>query len=272
MRKSIISVLVVMVLLVAFGCGQKAEVKVEETGEKKVVVSSEIRMDPLPFKKVMGSISSLSKELAVLTPKSAYTVSEDIYKQSFAIGVISADAIMCISSREEDKIKSYTETLIAYSKNIGIKDEILKMADDIQIVLAGNDETKWSKLEKLVLEYQRVVELAFYQEEMLDQYTLMQLGGWAEGLNKISQLYINNWDEKGAKIVNQRGIINALINNLNITESKKILASEYHKASVEGFKMIKEIIYSKSEQEFYSIEEIQSIHDITSKILDVVNK
>ncbi|OQY36955.1 MAG: hypothetical protein B6226_05785 [Candidatus Cloacimonetes bacterium 4572_65] len=100
----------------------------------------------------------------------------------------------------------------------------------------------------------------------------MQLGGWAEGLNKISQLYINNWDEKGAKIVNQRGIINALINNLNITESKKILASEYHKASVEGFKMIKEIIYSKSEQEFYSIEEIQSIHDITSKILDVVNK
>ena len=177
---------------------------------------------------------------------------------------------MAISSREESKLKAYTETLIEYSKNIGLKDEILKMADEIQSVLSTGSANKWERLEKLIIQYQTEVELAFYQEGMLDQYTLMQLGGWAEGLNSISALYADHWDEKGAKTINQRGIVNALLNNLELIQSEKIKSEKYYDLATIGFKRIKEIIYSVDADEFYTREDLQEVNKISHEIVESV--
>ncbi len=269
MRKIISAILVLVVLIALIACGEKSETK---TQDKKETFDYQIRMDPLPFKNVLESLRPVSKELALQTPVEAYRVSENVYEQSFAIGVISADAVMAISSRDESKLKGYTEVLMEYSKNIGLKDEILRMADEIQNVLSNNDEDKWLHLEKLIINYQTEVELAFYQEEMLDQYTLMQLGGWSEGLYRISSLYLKNWDEKGAKIINQRGIVNSLINNLTLIQSTKIKEAKYYSVATEGYTMIKDIIYSVEENQFYTIEDLEKINKISAKIVESVKK
>lgn len=273
MRRSISAILVLIVLFALLGCGEK---KQAETAKKEDVktesVDYQIRMDPLPFKNVLESLRPVSKELALQTPTEAYKVSENVYEQSFAIGVISADAVMAISSRDESKLKGYTELLIEYSKNIGLKDEILKMADEIQYVLGNNENDKWDNLEKLIFEYQTQVELAFYQEEMLDQYTLMQLGGWSEGLYRISNLYLKNWDPEGAKTINQRGIVNALINNLDLILSDKIKEAKYYEVAREGFAKIKKIIYSVEEDGYYSKDDIKKINEISAKIVNSVRK
>lgn len=267
MRKLITAMLVLIVLTALVGCGEKTK---KSGVSKNGSVDYQIRMDPLPFKNVTESLKPVAKELAFYTPKEAYKVSENVYEQSFAIGVISADAVMAISSREESKLKAYTETLVGYSKNIGLKDEILKMADEIQMVLSTGDVNKWGHLEKLIIQYQIEVETAFYQEGMLDQYTLMQLGGWAEGLNSITALYIDHWDEKGAKTINQRGIINALLNNLDLIQSEKIKSEKYYSLSTEGFKRIKEIIYSIEADQFYTREDLQEVNKISREIVESV--
>lgn len=273
MRRSISAILVLIVLFAFIGCGEKSKSDEAVTDQVKTEsMDFQIRMDPLPFKNVLESLRSVSKELAQQTPTEAYKVSENVYEQSFAIGVISADAVMAISSRDESKLKAYTELLIEYSKNIGLKDEILKMADEIQYVLGNNDANKWEHLEKLIYEYQTQVELAFYQEEMLDQYTLMQLGGWSEGLYRITNLYLNNWDQEGAKTINQRGIVNALINNLDLIQSSKIKEADYYRISKEGFAMIKKIIYSIQEDSYYTKDDIKKINEISAKIVNSVRK
>ncbi len=273
MRRSISAILVLIVLFAFIGCGEKSKSDEAVTDQVKTEsMDFQIRMDPLPFKNVLESLRSVSKELAQQTPTEAYKVSENVYEQSFAIGVISADAVMAISSRDESKLKAYTELLIEYSKNIGLKDEILKMADEIQYVLGNNDANKWEYLEKLIYEYQTQVELAFYQEEMLDQYTLMQLGGWSEGLYRITNLYLNNWDQEGAKTINQRGIVNALINNLDLIQSSKIKEADYYRISKEGFAMIKKIIYSIQEDSYYTKDDIKKINEISAKIVNSVRK
>jgi hypothetical protein len=273
MRRSISAILVLIVLFAFIGCGEKSKSDEAVTDQVKTEsMDFQIRMDPLPFKNVLESLRSVSKELAQQTPTEAYKVSENVYEQSFAIGVISADAVMAISSRDESKLKAYTELLIEYSKNIGLKDEILKMADEIQYVLENNDANKWEHLEKLIYEYQTQVELAFYQEEMLDQYTLMQLGGWSEGLYRITNLYLNNWDQEGAKTINQRGIVNALINNLDLIQSSKIKEADYYRISKEGFAMIKKIIYSIQEDSYYTKDDIKKINEISAKIVNSVRK
>ncbi len=273
MRRSISAILVLIVLFAFLGCGEKSktdETKVETVKEE--TMDYQIRMDPLPFKNVLESLKPVSKELAKQTPTEPYKVSENVYEQSFAIGVISADAVMAISSRDESKLKNYTQLLIEYSKNIGLKEEILKMADEIQYVLGNNNADKWEELEKLIFEYQTQVELAFYQEEMLDQYTLMQLGGWSEGLYRITSLYLTNWDKEGAKTINQRGIVNALINNLDFIQSEKIKEAVYYEVAREGYAMIKKIIYSINDEGFYTKEDIEEINKISAKIVNSVRK
>lgn len=267
MRKVITALLVLIVLIALMGCGEKAK---KGDVKKTDSFSYQIRMDPLPFKNVTASLKPVAKELSLYTPAEAYRVGENVYEQSFAIGVISANAVMAISSREESKLKAYTETLIEYSKNIGLKDEILKMADEIQSVLSTGSANKWERLEKLIIQYQTEVELAFYQEGMLDQYTLMQLGGWAEGLNSISALYADHWDEKGAKTINQRGIVNALLNNLELIQSEKIKSEKYYDLATIGFKRIKEIIYSVDADEFYTREDLQEVNKISHEIVESV--
>lgn len=269
MRKVISVLLVLIVLIALIACGGKKENKTDEATES---FDYQIRMDPLPFKNVLESLRPVAKELALQTPTEAYRVSENVYEQSFAIGVISADAVMAISSKDESKLKGYTEVLMEYSKNIGLKDEILKMADEIQFVLGNNADDKWAQLEKLIINYQEQVELTFYEEEMLDQYTLMQLGGWSEGLSRITALYLENWDEKGAKTINQKGIINSLINNLKIIQSKKIQEAEYYTLASEGYAKIKEIIYSVEDDQFYTQADLEKINKISSGIVDSLRK
>ena len=273
MRRSISAILVLIALFALLGCGEKSQTEdVKRDDVKTEDMDYQLRMDPLPFKNVLESLKPVAKELAQQTPTAPYQVSENVYEQSFAIGVISADAVMAISSRDESKLKGYTELLIEYSKNIGLKDEILKMADEIQYVLGNNEQDKWESLEKLIYNYQTEVELAFYQEEMLDQYTLMQLGGWSEGLYRITNLYLKNWDKEGAKTINQRGIVNALINNLDLIQSDKIKEANYYEVAREGFAKIKKIIYSVNEDEFYTKDDIEGINKISAKIVNSVRK
>ncbi len=273
MRKTTISMLFLLLSIAIVGCGgdkkgtPEAGASDQANTNQEVSVESSIRMDPLPFKTVLGGLQDVSKELAYMTPKEAYKVDENVYKQAFAMGVISADAVMTISSREEDKLKQYTESLIYYSKNVELGDEILKMADEIQTTLSKTDSNKWDELEKLVLKYQHEVENTFYQKGLLDQFTLMQLGGWTEGLNKITGLYLNNWDENGVKIINQQGITNSLINNLNSIRSKKVKELDVYGVSTEGYKHIKELITLTAERKSYTKDEVKQINEITNKIL-----
>ncbi len=273
MRKTTISMLFLLLSIAIVGCGgdkkgtPEAGASEQANTNQEVSVESSIRMDPLPFKTVLGGLQDVSKELAYMTPKEAYKVDENVYKQAFAMGVISADAVMTISSREEDKLKQYTESLIYYSKNVELGDEILKMADEIQTTLSKTDSNKWDELEKLVLKYQHEVENTFYQKGLLDQFTLMQLGGWTEGLNKITGLYLNNWDENGVKIINQQGITNSLINNLNSIRSKKVKELDVYGVSTEGYKHIKELITLTAERKSYTKDEVKQINEITNKIL-----
>ncbi len=270
MRKVISAILVLIVLVALVACGEKSETK---TPANEEAVQNPIRVDELPFKTVIEGLRPVAKELALQTPVNAFKVSENIYEQSFAIGVISADAVLAISSKDDTKLKGYTEVLIEYSKNIGLKDEILKMADEIQSVLSNNEETKWEQLEKLILEYQTQVQYALYDAVMYDQFTLMQLGGWSEGLNKITSIYLKNWDEKAVKdAINQKAIINGLVYNLTYVQSKKIKESAYYNIAFDGFKEIKEIIYSISDEEFFSIEDIEKINKISAKIVESVRK
>ena len=269
MRRLISLILVLFVLVVLTACGEKAK---DHSETSKVSEEFQIRMDPLPFKNVLESLRPVSKELAKQTPTEAYRVSENIYEQSFAIGVISADAVMAISSKDESKLKGYTEVLNDYSKNIGLKDEILTMADDIQVVLSDNNDNKWDKLEELIVKYQNQVEIALYESSMLDQFTLMQLGGWSEGLYRISSVYLENWDEKGAKIINQKGIINALIHNMAYIESQKIKEAKYYSIATEGYAKIKEIIYSVEDDQFYTKEDVEHVNKITGEIVKSLKK
>lgn len=270
MRKLISAILVLIVLMTVIGCGEKVETQIQDNAE---TVEFPLRGDYLPFEVVMGNLRPVAKELAAQTPVEVYKVSENIYEQSFAIGVISADAVLAITSRDESKLKGYTEVLIEYSKNIQLKDEILKMADEIQVVLSNSDENKWEQLEKLIIDYQTEVQNALYDALMFDQFTLMQLGGWSEGLYRITTVYLKNWDEKDVKgAINQKGILNDVINNLTYIQSNKIKEAKYYGLATEGYAKIKDIIYSVNEDEFYTQKDVEHINKISAEIVNSIKR
>jgi hypothetical protein len=269
MRKVLIGTLIFIVLLTTFACSKKEETKVEEKkGNENIDKQfSGIRSDYLPFKEVINGLADVSKSLGSITPNESFNVDQNVYKQSLALGVVSADAVLTIRSREEDKLKGYTEKLIEYSKNIGLKDDILKMAAEIQNTLSKKDASKWDELEKLVLDYQNKVENILYKEGMFDQYTLMQMGGWTEGLYRLTSLYMKNYDEKGTMIIEQKGIVNSIINNLQFVKSKNIIASDYYNVASKNYMSIKDVIYGKEKGKGFSKEDLEKINTLSLEIL-----
>lgn len=208
-----------------------------ESGETVVVFA------PLPsFNEMFSALDYLEvKEYDVALEREAFKVPEEVYRTAFALGVNTADAIIATKARNSEKLTDIAVLMMNYARFLGLSDEILRLGDELRRMIEGG---QWNDLVEALERYREQVELSLYESRQYDIFTMMQLGGWTQGLNRTSYLLINNYEEKRSDIVAQKGIINSLINNLEVIRDPVLREQEYYVSSREMFNAIKDIIYS----------------------------
>jgi len=257
MMKNILVVL--LVLGIIMGCG-KPEVKQKEEVKTEV----EFYHFPLPeFSKMFNTLDFLDTvDFDKAVPEEFDKIENDVFKAAFALGSLTGDAIIATKSRNKTKLSKIAKEMIDYSKFIGLNQNILRMADELQNLITDD---KWKELENTLDKYKTDVELSLYESQEYDLFTLLQVGGWTEGLNRITFLLKDNYNKDKTGIIAQKGILNSLINNLNKIHNSDIKSEKYYSISVEKYKRIKEIIYS-SEDKHYTPEKLAEIFTLTSEI------
>ncbi|MDD3049573.1 MAG: hypothetical protein PHR06_00335 [Candidatus Cloacimonetes bacterium] len=257
MIKKIIVLLLIALLLV--GCGGK-EKKAEATPTAKI----EFYFAPLPpFAKLFSKLDYIeTTEFDSAVSSENYKVEQDVLKSAFALGVLSADAVVLTKARNKTKLAAISQAMIEYSKLIAIDEDVLMLADELQSLIKADE---WDKLENALDKYKSKVELSLYDSQEYDLFTLLQLGGWVEGLNKTCFLLSLNYKAEKTAIIDEKGILNQLINNLKNVKNPELKKMSYYTISTTNLTKIKEIIYS-GENSIYSLEKVKQITTLTDEI------
>ncbi|MBN2828706.1 MAG: hypothetical protein JXR56_00125 [Candidatus Cloacimonetes bacterium] len=263
MKKIVFWILIVAVLgTFASGCTKK------EKPVQTQNIQSEWRNFPLPsLKKLLSDLDYLKNaDFSKSLPTEIYSVEETVYQASFALGVHTADAILSVKARNKTVLIELSQKMIEYSNLVGIDEQVLKLADELKGYIEQED---WAKLEDSLEKYQLEVQSSLYKAKRYDVFTLMQLGGWMEGLNRISYLVNHNYQIKYSSIVDQRGILNSLIQNMQLIDNKKITEAPYYKVAYTNLGQIKSIIYNSTDST-YTVEQLTELEKLTDEILKAV--
>ncbi len=257
--KRIIPILVLS-SLVFFGCTKKETKKIKP---KKANVKVSVINHPLPaFGKLFASLDFLNlSDYDKVLPKKFDSNQTDIGRAAIQLGKLTADGIIATQAHNKTALLQIAQKMVDLSKFLGIKDDILQLADKLE-TLIKND--KWEELKTALDNYKSQVEISLYETRQYDLFTLLQLGGWVEGLNKVSELLNNNYSKDKTSIINQKGILNSLIDNLKNIQNKTVKNSAYVTKSITSLEDVKKIIDSKKDS--YSKEEIMKVYTITKDL------
>jgi len=219
---------------------------------------------PLPqFADVFNAMSNLKNaDFDKALADKPFATDNDVYKTSFALGSLTADAIVAVKARNKTKLTQIAQSMIDYSKLIGIDENILKLADELQNLIKTD---KWADLEAALDKYKTDVESSLFESRQYELFTLMQLGGWTEGLNRISFLINANYDSEKSTLVDQKGILNSLISNMDKITNENIRSQKYYATSVKNYKLIKDIIYAPTNGA-YTADQLTKLNSLTTEI------
>lgn len=191
-----------------------------------------------------------------------FTTKQETGQAAFALGVLTADGIISVRGHNKTKLNAIAEEMIKISNFLGLDSSILRLADQLK-ELISNDE--WVELEKALEFYKTEVEGTLYQSQQYDQFTMMQLGGWVEGINRISWFVNRNYQPEKSMVLMQKGTLNHLLNNLDYINTPSIKDSYYFRTSREKLKQVK-LIIEKSVNGSYTKQQVSNLIIITDEI------
>jgi len=252
-----------LIVLLFVGCGKKKDENVEEV--KQVDPQMYYLLEMPSFSKLFSVLDYLSTEdFDKALVQEDLEPGKDLYISAFMLGRLSADAVIATKSRSKSKLESYAKQMMDASSLLGIHEDILLLSDELNALIK---EDKWIELEATLDKYKTNVEANLHEMEDYDTVTLLQLGGWTEGLNRITFLLKDNYKESQTRIIKQEGILNNLIKNLNEMIDPNVQQEPFVKLSVENYKKIKDIIVSS---DTYSLQQVEEIFKLTSEIKESV--
>jgi hypothetical protein len=148
-----------------------------------------------------------------------------VYLSSFYLGVLTADAIVAIKARNKSKLTSIAHAMITYSQMIGIDDEMLIFTYEM-LEMVKND--KWDEMLITLDKNKHDIEYSLYSSQQFDLLALVQAGGWTKGIQHITHLLVENYQLEASKVLNQKGIVNNLRNNIAKTTNPDIVNNDWY--------------------------------------------
>jgi len=174
----------VIVLIISSCKGGKKDdtLPLGEAGESQVTLFA-----PIPsFKRILATLDQLDlRDISAAVPAKIYKTKPDTARNSFALGVLTADAIISTRVRNKTNLMAIANEMIRSTSLLNLEAEVSQLNDDIKTFVA---KEKWYELEQALIKHKNVVENKLWERGDLDRYTLLKLGGWTEAANRMSWL------------------------------------------------------------------------------------
>lgn len=266
MIRNIILTALLIVILVVMGCKSKDAQKLPDANQQ----ATPFVYAPLPpfseVFKILDYIKIADFDKAI--DDKIFSVKQETGQSAFALGVLTADGIISVRGHNKTKLNAIAEEMIKISNFLGLDESILRLADQLK-ELIGNDQ--WDELEKALEYYKNEVEGNLYQSQQYDQFTMMQIGGWTEGINRIAWFVNKQYEANKSTVLMQKGTLNHLIKNMEYINTPSIKEAYYFKTTYDKLNEVKQVI-DKAQNETYTKEQVNQLIKITQDIKDVYVK
>lgn len=261
MFKKILMILMVSVLL--FACAKK---ETAEAPESSVKVDFR-NFDLPPFAKLFNALDHLQKADFDKALKSEYkNETTDVFLSSYYLGYLTADAIIATKSRNKTKLTEIANLMIDYSKPIGVNESVQKLSDELLNLI---QQDKWDELQAALDKYKSQIEISLYETQQYDLLTLVQVGGWTQGLNRMCYLIDMNYNADKTTILDQKGTVSNVINNFAKIENTEIKNKPWFAVVQKNYTEIQNIVKTKQNQPF-TAEEVKTLLKLSQEINDAV--
>lgn len=266
MFRKLIVISLLLILVIAFGCKSKDSGKMPQAGQQ----TTPFVYAPLPpFSKVFMILDYLKlNDFNQAVDDKIFTAPQEIGHSAFALGVLTADGIISVRGHNKTKLNAIAEEMIRISNFLALDESILSLADQLK-ELVNSDQ--WEDLEKALEHYKMEVEGNLYQSKQYDQFTMMQIGGWTEGINRIAWLVNLQYQPDKTTVLDQKGTLNHLLKNMEYVSTPTIKDSYYFKTTYEKLLQIKQIIDADT-NDTYTQEQINQMMAISLEIKDLYRK
>jgi hypothetical protein len=264
--KKLILVSVCILVLFMVGCKSKEAKKMPDPNQQ----STPFVYAPLPpFHEVFKILDYLKLgDFNQAIDDKVFSTKQEIGHSAFALGVLTADGIISVRGRNKTKLNSIAEEMIKISNFLGLDESILRLADQLKELIATD---QWDELEKALENYKNEVEGTLYQSQQYDQFTMMQIGGWTEGINRIAWFVNKKYQADKSSVLIQKGTLNHLIKNMSYINTPSIKDTEYYKTTYDRLNKIKLIIDAPT-KETYSKEQIDKLITLSQEIKKTYEK
>ncbi len=261
MKKPMILALALILTIALVSCKPKSDrdKMPDESMQKQITTFA-----PLPsFREVFRTIDIFNaKDIDASMNIPVYKTKQEVSRNSFALGLLTADAIIASRTKNKSKLMELSNEMMKLTTLIGLESEFNRLGDDIKNMI---DKEKWDDLEAALDALKREVEDKLWDMGEFDNYTMMLFGGWVEALNRMAFIVNRNYDISNTKILNQKGTWNSLIGNLNSIDKEYLINEEYFVQAKSITKDIKAILDADQEGQFTK-DQVDSMIALTDKI------
>ena len=256
MIKKILILMLASILL--FACGKKMSQKFQGT------VTVEYRNFYLPpFADLFNTLNELQREDFDSVLDADYQKdTSDVFLASYNLGYLTADALIATKSRNKSKLTEIASTMIDLSKLIGVKEDVQKLSDEL---LSMIQQDRWEDLQTSLDKYKNEIEISLYETQQYDLLTLVQIGGWTQGLYRICSLIDLNYSAPLTQMIDQKGILSGIIYNFAKIENDEIKSRAWYGVIKTNYGEIESII-RKSSDSVYPKQDIKLLIKLTNQI------
>ncbi len=260
-----ITILLLLAVLVLAACQaeKKQETPQAETTQENVE-QAEFYYFPLPsFQDVFTKLDYLTPaDFGKFVPEEFNRTEDDVNKSAYALGELSADAILVAKSRNRTKLLNIAKEMIFYSKSFIVEERILQLADKLKMQV---ETDKWDELQVTLDDDKQSVINALYEARDYDTFIIMQMGGWVEGLYQTATLLDDSYNREKTDFLYQIGILNQLINNVEKMPDAHIKEKAYYKIAVTNLTAIRDLLKA-SEDKLYSQDDLKKLISLCDEI------
>ncbi len=267
MKRILFIIAIALVVVSMISCKPKADKAnlPDESMQKQITTFA-----PLPsFKEVFKTIDLFdTKDIDAATKDPIFKAKQEVPRNSFALGLLTADAIIASRTRNKKRMIDISGEMMKLTTMIGLESEFNRLGDDIKTMI---EKEYWDDLDMALDNLKREVEDKLWDTGEFDNYTLMLLGGWTQALNRMAFIISRNYDFEKTKILNQKGTWNSLIGNLGSIDKDYLVEEGYFIRVSAITKEIKAVLDSDAEGKF-TAEQIKELITLTEKIKSEMQK
>jgi hypothetical protein len=178
------------------------------------------------------------------------------------LGGLIADGFIAVEAKDSQQVKNIGSDIIKLAKALGVSEHLLSRGNSINEFAENNE---WNTLQEELEATQNEVKSSMQSHADQDLVILVTLGGWIRGTQVVTAVIMENYDERGAKVLRQPALVRFMQSKINEVSPELRMESLVKDVSQQLGEIEKLVSFPAGKAP--SIDEVRKVNEAVGKVM-----